>query len=342
MKKQLFYSIILAFASIGVGKAQITITLADMPQVGTNIVTSTDTAYGGSAGSIGTNQTWNHSGLLNHGINSYSFVAVSGQPGASNFSGANLCMPAPADSMWQYLTTSASGVFMNGLYNTSTSFPAPVVKFNPPMQLIKLPCTYNTTFINTAKASIKFALASPPIDSMDLRQTVNQSGIIDAWGSLTTPTGTYNALRQKRTDLSTDSTFYYAFGSWIFSSEDKDTTVNYTWWANSIHYPVLEMDQGDNDATYLLSNVTGLKDVSHIGFSILAYPNPAATEMNFVLPEGQAKLQILDITGKVVSSYDVNGGEMKIDVSNLQNGAYSFAYLTVDGNNLRGKLVVNH
>ncbi|MDP2385252.1 MAG: T9SS type A sorting domain-containing protein [Bacteroidota bacterium] len=348
MKKQLLYSTMFTFLGISTGLAQITLTQSDMPQVGTAAITASDTSYNGTAGTIGTGQTWNFSTLLNHRTDAYFFAAANTQPGFSNFSGSNICMPSPpADSMWTFMTSTASGFFMNGLYNTGSSFPAPVFKYNPPMQLIKLPCTYNTTFTNTAKGSLKIAVASPPIDSMEFRTSINQSSIMDAWGTLVTPAGSFSTLRQKRTDISTDSTFYKAFGSWIFDSESIDTTINYTWWANNKHYPILEMsDDGagvKGSVNYLLSSAVGLTEISKRESSIITFPNPAQNEMNFILPDGTATLQVMDIAGKVIGSHEVKGGEFKIDVSGLQNGCYSFTYSSHDGiNNLRGKLIVSH
>src|SRR3989344_3361870 len=179
MKKQLLYSTMFTFLGISTGFAQITLTQSDMPQVGTAAITASDTIYNGTTGTIGASQTWNFSALLNHQTDAYFFTAANTQPGFSNFSGSNICLPSPpADSMWTYITSTASGFFMNGLYNTGSSFPAPVFKYNPPMQLIKLPCTYNTTFTNVAKGSLKLAVSSPPIDSMEFRTTINQSSIM--------------------------------------------------------------------------------------------------------------------------------------------------------------------
>ena len=347
MKKQLLLSSLLAFTGLGISHAQITLTQSDMPQAGMVVVTANDTAYNGTPGASGVNQTWSFGSLGNHGLGETQFEPANTQPGFSNFPTSTLCIPSLTDSTWSFLTVNSGGAYIDGLYSTSTSFPAPVIKYNPPLQLISLPCTYNTSYTSNSMASFKLALNSPPVDSLEYRSYVMRNSVIDAWGSVTTPTGTYNALRQKVLADQIDSTFIYMFGMWIFNDETVHPTETlYSWWANNQYSPVLEMTDDGNgvqgSVSYLVSSAIGLREINKEQTSIITYPNPSQSEIHFVLPQGNATLQMMDVTGKVIRSMEVSGAEVTLDVSTLQNGAYSFRYISATGNNMNGKLIINH
>ena len=77
---------------------------------------------------------------------------------------------------------------------------------------------------------------------------------------------------------------------------------------------------------------------------IKAYPNPATTNINIPLNgvQGNGSINILDITGKLVQSLNVNVNNMiTVDVSELSNGTYTFNLVLEDGKSSKFNVVIN-
>ena len=77
---------------------------------------------------------------------------------------------------------------------------------------------------------------------------------------------------------------------------------------------------------------------------IKAYPNPATTNINIPLSgvQGNGNINILDITGKLVQSLNVNVNNMiTVDVSELSNGTYTFNLVLEDGKSSKFNVVIN-
>ena len=77
---------------------------------------------------------------------------------------------------------------------------------------------------------------------------------------------------------------------------------------------------------------------------IKAYPNPATTNINIPLSgvQGNGNINILDITGKLVQSLNVNVNNMiTLDVSELSNGTYTFNLVLEDGKSSKFNVVIN-
>ena len=64
---------------------------------------------------------------------------------------------------------------------------------------------------------------------------------------------------------------------------------------------------------------------------MIVYPNPSADyfNINTAQLDPQSKIFIYDLTGRVVESYDITEGEMKVG-ENLSNGVY---FLKIAANN---------
>ena len=98
--------------------------------------------------------------------------------------------------------------------------------------------------------------------------------------------------------------------------------------------PAISLNLVPNTTSVEENNITDLK----------AYPNPATTFINVPLDGivGNGILNILDLTGKLVSTMNVNvNNTLTIDVSTLSNGTYSFNLKLEDGQFSRFNVVVN-
>jgi hypothetical protein len=350
MKKQLLtFSIALStFFSF----AQITINTADGPQVNLGVITRQDTT---STQGIGSNsassQTWNFSSLANHVEDSTYFTSPTGTPAQSTFSTSNLCLANPDDTAWVYFTNSSTAFTMDGIYAYNSQLGMYLtLKYNPPSKYITWPSTYGTSFNNTAKTSFKTAINQPPADSAWYKVSVVQTSNINAFGSLTTPAGTYNCIRQDYMDIEIDSIFAHAFGFWSFYSVSKDTTRGSRWYTNGQGYPVMETELvpstgAVNSTTYLsFSIVLDEKEVKKSNEFVLTYPNPASDEIHFATKNNEgAEIRITDAQGKLVEVLKVNSDLMKVNSSLYPSGTY---FYSMTGKNLAkpltGTIQVTH
>jgi PKD repeat protein len=57
-------------------------------------------------------------------------------------------------------------------------------------------------------------------------------------------------------------------------------------------------------------------------FTILAFPNPASDNIQFVSNESIERLEIFDMTGKRIATFNPNQSQVQINTSNWSNGLY--------------------
>lgn len=69
---------------------------------------------------------------------------------------------------------------------------------------------------------------------------------------------------------------------------------------------------------------------------VFVYPNPATNNIQFTLDQN-AKVSVLDLTGRIIASEQVYEGTSKLDVSNLANGMYIIKFEYQDGTSTSNK-----
>jgi hypothetical protein len=57
-------------------------------------------------------------------------------------------------------------------------------------------------------------------------------------------------------------------------------------------------------------------------YTILAFPNPASDNIQFVSNESIERLEIFDMTGKRIATFNPNQSQVQINTSNWSNGLY--------------------
>ncbi len=88
----------------------------------------------------------------------------------------------------------------------------------------------------------------------------------------------------------------------------------------------------------------GLEDQNH-NRELMAFPNPTADIITvpFGSVTGKATINIIDVTGRVVSTQVINltGGNVNINVTDLESGLYNFNVVYADGTKADFKVVVS-
>lgn len=278
-----------------------------IPQVGYTYTSAADTTAADMPSftvspTSGSAQTWNYTSEFATVYSDVtSFVAPSGNPGASNFPSSNLAVALNATD-WAYFITSGSGLSVDGAHVTIQGSPADV-DYSPNPTQIPVPFTYGSSpVVNTYTATFNITVSGFPAT---VNHHATRTITADAFGSLTTPTATYpNVLRLRTHEVTIDTAF--VFGSSVGSQ--VDSTDNYVWIQNTVDAQVMEIDLDKTGActkaSYLQSFSNGVATINAptAGFSI--FPNPATDVTYFTYENkttGMVNIQLLDVTGKQVA-----------------------------------------
>ena len=356
MKKLLLTtSAIVSFTLIA--SAQITVTTADVASPTKIIYQANDTMPSGSlsVGSFGTSQTWNMSMLNTHTTDTMTFISYAWAPN-SNFSTSNLVVKQGWQNNYVYMTNSASGLTAQGFSGTVDFGAGPMTlnQINSPSEiLMNFPGAYLTAITNNyMSVTPAFYFGIDPgigftVDSVRQHSEVRKSILVDAWGSLTTPLGTYNVLRSEETIIRYDTTDAYLFGTWndaVFTS--ADSTTGYTWWANGVGFPLVSIKL---DSLSNIKQTQWLQALPAVGINeqatttfVSVYPNPAQNQINFTVEATKVSaIQVLDITGRMIDYIVVSNDNVSINTSVFANGVYSYALVGKDNAILnRGKFTI--
>lgn len=318
-------------------QAQITITSADVPNVGDLMTTAQDTLTMLTPGASGANQTWNFGALLNHGQSTLEFLDPANTPYATEFPTANIAFEQ-VPGAFAYGIRNASEVSLIGLKGDFLGIGLPSRFYITPKDILaQLSMDFNDSYLNnhTDHTVLPAALLGlpAPIDSVKF-EIVSQGTVnIDAWGMVTTPTGTYNALRQYTVERNTTTIYGKSFGVWSLlpfgTNPTYDTTYTYQWWSNDpgTGFPVLEMTTDNTGsakgASYMVpSPAVSVASAAPIENKVSVYPNPASLFVEVKSSSSISQLKVLDMTGKLVLNERIAGMTAKLDVSALPVGSY--------------------
>jgi hypothetical protein len=357
MKKRLLSAVTILCLGTASSYGQISLNQYDMGTIGLQIQQAHDTLppAGTMPGPKGANQTWNFAGISQDFVDTVTFTNPSWTPNGSNFPTANLAILAGGAVI--YITNTSTSATSPGVAADFTGSGNMVsAKNTPPEVFMNWPATYGNNFQQTLRRTAKFYYGQDPgigvtIDSVRLRATVIKTDTLDAWGSVTTPMGTFNSLRVKEYIVEYDSIdAYVQFVGWQNDAiVQQDSTLTYSWWAKNIGYQVVQMTMDiPNDTVTSVSwlrttpSNTSVNELS-VGASVI-YPNPASDAVTFVIDNTDASMiTVYDVTGRIVNTVSVTGlNTTRLNVSEWSNGIYSYRVTDQAGNLLqRGNLSVS-
>lgn len=343
MKKHLLLLSFLTVGFLGL-QAQITITSADVAAPVHVIYQAHDTLPTVTEGAAGTSQVWNMAALHTHTIDTLTFIPYAWAPDPS-FSASNLVAQQGTGNAYSYLINATPQLVALGFKGTFDLAGSPVTikQINTPAEkLVTYPFTYSSNFVND------FLSMTPPtyvnltvgpgfvMDSIRTRSAVHKTVVCDGWGTLTTPLGTYNVIRNKETKVKHDTSDAYIaiLGGWQNGADIKaDSTTEYTFWANAVGFPLVTITKDSSNAVVSAQWLMATPTVGITEFTapvtVNAYPNPAQTEINLTIdPAIAIAVQVYDMMGRLVGSYPVTSSITSISTANFANGAYSFTIIS--------------
>jgi hypothetical protein len=348
-----YYAAVLAFSLLpaGLARAQTSpvVTRADMP-------VPTDTMRQSMAAPIlpssvppltqrGPNQTWNYSTLVPISQNVARFTAVPNQPlytvaFNSLLSGANRATVAapqniplppgialPITDPYQFYNASAA-TFRSVGYGASLNGTAVPITYATAAEqdiIYRFPVSY----ASTPDSSTSFFSVSVPGTGY-LSQRRKRVNRVDAWGTLTTPFGTFQTVRVVTRIEDQDSISAMGINQGII----LPVTREYKWLAVGQHVPLLTITTMRVANQEVVTNVeyrdiyrrlSVLSTANQLPETALSvYPNPVrATEpLRLLLPAGPVSITATDLTGRILFSYKLPHASRETVVPAAAFGAF--------------------
>lgn len=369
MKKIL--PIVLFFYTISLS-AQITVTSASFPAIGDTLKTATDGAPQGiSITPPGGDQVWNFPGL--QGVTSETIVRPAAEgTNADQFPEADLLFPVGAniDGGDSYANITSQVYELIGYVGPD---PANlginvVVPFSP--AIVERRSPMNFFDVNTTTSGILLALSTDSLpgeivndlpitpDSIRINFASSRTDVVDAWGTLTIPGGTYEVLRERRTEIRETQLEAKVgigpFATWVNVSDflpseflGADTITTYVFVSNTEKENIAQITVSNDEEqtplfiTYKANDVMTNVSYLNTGYAdMFAYPNPAIDKVriNFLnMSPGNYTFRIFNILGKEIMQreYRINGNRtVGINIDTLQKGTYLYNL-----SDARGKII---
>lgn len=211
--------------------AQITLTSADMPSPGFSNPTSQDTVVSGiNFGQPGANKTYTFTGLQANRLDTILYQNIPASQ-AANFPNSTVAITTDGAG-YLYGRNSSTQFTFDGLSGTLLGCNT-FVNLNPLAKAFQFPTQYGGNFSNNNgfTKQIPGSCIGQPVSDVRITSTTTARDTIDGWGKVTTPTGSYKCLREKRVEIVSTLIEYrlLAFSPWTVLSNTVDTTVRYSY-----------------------------------------------------------------------------------------------------------------
>lgn len=168
-------------------------------------------------------------------------------------------------------------------------------------------------------------------DSIKVKTVLKHLYVVDSWGDVLLPEGTFLSLRMKYTLTATNYLYQRKEDIWsLLTQPTKDTTISYKWWTDNRNakYPVVQIVMNEtNDKPIVVQylKATPFKEIINENkdgkFKI--YPNPARRKITLDLrTNNESYITIYSLEGKVVENVKTNSSKIKINVISLPVGIY--------------------
>lgn len=329
MKSKLPLLAFMMLAVIANAFSQIVIERSDMPQIGYQVITGYDENTVFQIGEAGANQTWNFGNAMADSYDTSVYLSPLQVPNHELFPEADIVGYASLNDSYSsiflndvgndmaILGMDANIILWAGVYTAFHSF------FNPP-QWLQLPYHYEDNHTATfTETSYGGAYADGMLNDSSMSVShINMTLVIDAWGTITTPAGTFQVLRSKTTESSVDSLFSWVDNSWQFMSVNQFSYISYDWIAKDYGYVASLTTDGSTATglTFMISQtMVNNSNIQVPENQLTVFPNPATDHITISATVQPDKVNIYNINGQLQIT---STNQKVIDVSDLSQGVY--------------------
>ena len=320
-------------------QAQIALETDDLTEIGDVITRYTDTVPSYGPGGDGANQLWDFSNAVAEDTAVTTVVSVASTGFSAQFPSSDYAMTGAADSYLFFehdansmVTTGAAG----DLLETGEIIETP---FSDQLLLHEFPRMYGSTFDDTYAFQADADGAAFNVHRIRLTHNGHVYDTTDAYGTLITPTGTYEVIRVKSVDFTTSEIevqLNALFPVWVPFTTVEDTSTTYSWHAKEEMLAIAEMafDSVGNPSRFTYSAVP---PVTTVGVNeeelseISVYPQPASDLLYLSGLESfyNYSAEVISMDGRIVSKVALNS--TRISVADLPSGMYVLRLVSTDG-----------
>jgi len=326
---------LLALSATNTASAQAIITASALYAPGSRYQMATDEAPAAQPGNNGTNLTWSFQGLQS---DFFTIVEVK-QPSESPFGDmlpGNRAAVEDTDVAAEYLTVSPTHLLSHGRVFQEDGIQA-AVALDPPMVLLNLPAQYYQIHTGVSRSQLTSHFGFDPgigfvVDSIRVRTRIAYQSEVGGWGTVTTPLGTFNAVKQILLENVTDSVDFYRADQdlWLLGVDvSTSAQPSWSWWSPEHDLPLVRLFDEDNNgimdrAVWIEAdlNTTAIDDRTAVG-TFDVFPNPAMDQITVLLEGmGLVAYAILDTQGRLVQEGRLSRERSTVPVGHLQRGTY--------------------
>ena len=200
----------------------------------------------------------------------------------------------------------------------------------------KFPMNYGDSYSSRGYSKLDM---NPIYDGVWIQYRQRES-TVDGWGSITTPYGTFDALRIDHFIQERDSLMFEFSGFPIAVELPIPDSHIYEWITTGEKEPILRITTSDVNGTVTVTGIEYKDDNLSVGVNELSesfsiYPNPSCDFIQVKGIASQSSYSIFDIKGRNVQTGVVSSENEQLDVSKFKNGTYRLVI------NLKGSIQIN-
>ena len=325
-----FSTLIFSLLMMGAAYAQPVFNQTDLYSTGTHYVTHLHTynQIDLDTGNAGAGQNWDYRLATFSLIDTLDVVPVSQAPLGQTLPGDRVLLRNSGDSNSAFLGLSGHTLFHYGDAVIDAHLPR-----NPGMAQMQFPLSMGQSASGQYRSLTTFYLGIPlgtpyVVDSVRRRTTITYSYTFDAYGTVQTPMGSFQALRKRTISYEKDSADFYRadLGIWVSNADLSEAeALTFEFFSPGFQLPVMRLlDMGNDtwidETEYLFALPMGTNNQAIQRRTIQIYPNPGTGKINLEgIVEGEDQIKVINTLGQVEEE-QLAGKQM--DLSHLSAGVY--------------------
>jgi hypothetical protein len=329
-------SALLALGTATTSVAQVTITSNDLFAIGSRYQIGVDDSPSATPGNSGTNLSWNFGTLTAEGTRILEVMAPQDSPLGAQL-GGNRAVVENTNEAADHLTVSTTQLRGHGIILGEGDLQMPLA-LTPPMVLLNLPAQYYQNHSGISRARLSSYLGQDiglgfVVDSIRIRTHIAYLSEVDGWGTVTTPLGSFGAIRQFLLQNVTDSMDVYRADEdlWLLGVDVTSSAQrSWSWWAPEHDLPVVQLFDDDGNggmdrAEWIEEdlNTTSVNGPTE-QLPVQVFPNPATEQVTVVLKDAATATYILhDLNGRRVQQGTLSSEHSSIPLGELDRGVYA-------------------